>query len=138
MGWTAARGHLTTEGWALFAILALWQLPHFMAIAWMYREEYARAGFQMLPVLDPAGRRTSRHALVQTLCLLPISACPFFFRVCGPFYLAGALVLGLVFIGFAVQFARHLTVSRARQLFYVSLLYLPLLLSGMVLDKVTP
>jgi protoheme IX farnesyltransferase len=135
MGWTAARGHLNAEGWLLFAILALWQVPHFLAIAWMYRDDYARAGFKMLPVLDPAGRRTGRQALVQTLCLLPVSFGPFIFRLAGPIYFAGALVLGLVFIGSAVQFSRRLTVGSARQLFYVSILYLPLLLAVLVLDK---
>jgi len=136
MGWTAARGELSVGGWALFAILAFWQLPHFFAIAWMYREDYARAGFKMLPVIDPDGRRTGRQAVSHTLGLLPISLCPFIFHMTGPWYLAGALVLGLIFLVFAVQFARQLTVARARQLFFVSILYLPLLLTMMVLDKV--
>ena len=136
MGWTAARGELSTEGWALFAILAFWQLPHFLAIAWIYRDDYARAGFRMLPVIDPHGRRTGRQAVSHTLGLLPVSLCPFLFHLTGAVYLAGALVLGLVFLGFAVQFARQLTVARARQLFFVSILYLPLLLTMMVLDKV--
>src|SRR5215471_13544794 len=86
MGWTAARGELTSEGWALFAILAFWQLPHFLAIAWIYRDEYARAGFQMLPVIDPDGHRTGRQALSHTLGLLPISLAPFVFGVTGPVY----------------------------------------------------
>ena len=136
MGWTAARGELTSEGWALFAILAFWQLPHFLAIAWIYRDEYAKAGFQMLPVIDPQGHRTARQAVSHTLGLLPISLCPFLFKLTGPIYLAGALLLGLAFIWFAIQFARQLTITRARQLFYVSILYLPLLLALMVLDKI--
>ena len=136
MGWTAARGQLTAEGWALFAILAFWQLPHFLAIAWIYREEYAKAGFQMLPVIDPQGHRTGRQAVSHTLGLLPVSLCPFLFKLAGPVYLTGALILGLAFLWFAIQFSRHLTVARARQLFYVSILYLPLLLALMVLDKV--
>jgi protoheme IX farnesyltransferase len=136
MGWTAARGELSREGWALFAILAFWQLPHFLAIAWMYREEYEKAGFKMLPGIDPSGHRTGRQAVSHTLGLLPVSLCPFLFHVTGPTYLAGALALGLVFVWFAVQFARQLTISRARQLFFVSILYLPLLLGMMVLDKV--
>lgn len=135
MGWTAARGQLSSEGWALFAILAFWQLPHFMAIAWIYRDEYAKAGFKMLPVIDPNGHRTARQAVCHTLGLLPVSLCPFLLHVTGPVYLVGALVLGLVFLWFAVRFARQLTVRRARQLFYVSILYLPLLLTVMVLDK---
>lgn len=136
MGWTAARGELSREGWALFAILAFWQLPHFLAIAWLYREEYQNAGFKMLPGIDPSGHRTGRQAISHTLGLLPVSLCPFLFHVTGLIYLVGALALGLVFIWFAVQFARQLTIPRARQLFFVSILYLPLLLGIMVLDKV--
>ncbi|HLX70757.1 MAG TPA: heme o synthase [Verrucomicrobiae bacterium] len=136
MGWTAARGELSREGWALFAILAFWQLPHFLAIAWMYREEYEKAGFKMLPAIDPQGHRTGRQAVSHTLGLLPVSLCPFLFHVTGPIYLAGALALGLVFLWFAVQFARQMTIPRARQLFFFSILYLPLLLGMMVLDKV--
>ncbi len=136
MGWTAARNELSIEGWTLFAILAFWQLPHFLAIAWMYREDYARAGFKMLPVVDPEGYRTGRQAVSHTLGLLPISLCPFLLRLTGPVYLAGAVVLGLAFLWFAIQFARQLSTARARQLFYVSILYLPLLLAVMVLDKI--
>jgi protoheme IX farnesyltransferase len=136
MGWTAARGELTVEGWGLFAILAFWQLPHFLAIAWIYRDEYAKAGFKMLPIIDPEGHRTGRQAVSHTLGLLPVSLCPFMFHLAGPVYLAGAIVLGLAFIWFAIQFSRHLTIPRARQLFYVSILYLPALLVLMVLDKV--
>jgi len=136
MGWTAAHGELSHEGWALFAILAFWQLPHFFAIAWMYREEYAKAGFKMLPVIDPEGQRTGRQAVSHTLGLLPVSLCPFLFHMTGAVYLVGALVLGFVFLWFAIQFARYMTIPRARQLFFVSILYLPLLLAMMVLDKV--
>jgi heme o synthase len=136
MGWTAARGELSGEGWALFAILAFWQVPHFFAIAWIYRDEYAKAGFVMLPVIDPGARRTGRQAVSHTLLLLPVSLCPFVYHLTGKFYLIGALVLGFAFLFFAVQFARHMTVPRARQLFFVSILYLPLLLIVMVLDKI--
>jgi heme o synthase len=136
IGWTAARGELSREGLALFAIQACWQVPHFMAIAWIYREEYARAGFKMLPVLDPEGRRTSRQALGLALALLLASVCPFLFHLAGPIYLVSALVFGLLFAWFALQFARDRAVARARQLFYASLLYLPLLLTVMVLDKI--
>lgn len=136
MGWTAARGEMSIEGWALFAILAFWQLPHFLAIAWIYREEYARAGFKMLPVIDPQGHRTGRQAVSHTMGLLPVSLAPFLFHLTGPVYLVGALVLGSIFLWFAIQFSRHLTIQRARQLFYVSILYLPLLLVLMVLDKI--
>jgi heme o synthase len=136
MGWTAARGELSREGWALFAILAFWQLPHFLAIAWMYREEYEKAGFKMLPGIDPEGHRTGRQAVSHTLGLLPVSLFPFLFHVTGTVYLVGALVLGGIFLWCAVQFARQLTLARARQLFFMSILYLPLLMIMMVLDKV--
>jgi len=136
MGWTAARGELSSEGLALFAIQACWQVPHFMAIAWIYREEYAGAGFKMLPVIDPQGRRTGRQALGYALALLLVSICPFMFHLAGSIYLVSALVLGLFFVWFAFQFAREAAVGRARQLFYASLLYLPLLLAVMVLDKI--
>lgn len=136
MGWTAARGELNGAGWALFAIVAFWQIPHFMAIAWMYRDEYARAGFKMLPAIDPDGRRTSQQALSNTLGLLIVSLCPFEFKVAGPVYLAGAIILGVVFVWCAIRFAMQLTRARARLLFLASILYLPLLLTVMVLDKV--
>ena len=136
MGWTAARNSISGEGWALFAILFFWQLPHFLAIAWMYREEYAKAGFVMLPVVDPKGERTGRQALSHTLGLLPISLCPFAFGMVGAVYLVGALLLGGVFIWTALRFSRSLTQQRARALFYASILYLPLLLGLMVMDKI--
>jgi protoheme IX farnesyltransferase len=135
MGWTAARGSLSSEGWALFAILAFWQLPHFFAIAWIYKDEYAKAGFVMLPVIDRDGHLTGRQAVSHTLLLLPVSLCPFVYHLAGKYYLIGALVLGAAFLYCAIQFARQLTISRARQLFFVSILYLPLLLTVMVLDK---
>ncbi len=136
MGWTAARGEINLEGWSLFAILFFWQLPHFLAIAWMYRDDYAKAGFAMLPVFDSDGQRTAGQTFCHTLGLLPISLCPFLLRLDGVVYLAGALVLGLAFLWQAVQFSRDLTVQRARQLFYASILYLPLLLGLMVWDKI--
>jgi heme o synthase len=135
MGWTAAHGRLSAESWALFGILALWQLPHFMAIAWIYREEYARAGFKMLPVLDPTGRRTGRLAVACTLLLLPISLSPCLDGMAGPACLVTASLLGLTFVWCAVRFARELSVSRAKQLFFVSILYLPLLLAALVMGK---
>jgi protoheme IX farnesyltransferase len=111
-------------------------LPHFLAIAWMYRDEYARAGFVMLPMVDTTGERTGRQALSHTLGLLPVSLSPFLFKLVGPVYLVGAFLLGVVFVGFAFQFARERTVARARALFYASILYLPLLLGLMVYDKI--
>jgi protoheme IX farnesyltransferase len=142
MGWTAARGELTGEGWALFAILAFWQMPHFMAIAWIYRDEYAKAGFKMLPVVDPDGCRTGQQAVSHALALLFVSLCPFVFKMTGTIYLAGALILGAGYLWFAFQFLRQLrfaraelTLVRARQLFLASIIYLPLLLTVMALDK---
>jgi len=136
MGWTAARGELSVEGWALFAIVALWQIPHFMAIAWIYRDEYARAGFKMLPVVEPSGRRAGEQSVGHTLALLAVSLSPFIFKLAGPVYLAGALALGAGYLWCAIQFWRQLTRARARWLFLASILYLPLLLALLVLDKV--
>ena len=136
MGWTAARGELGGGGWALFAILACWQLPHFFAIAWMYRDEYAKAGFKMLPNADPDGSRTAQQSVTYTLGLVPISLCPFLFHLAGPVYLTGAILLGLGFFWCAVRFVREMSLSHARQLFFASIVYLPLLLAVMVFDKV--
>ena len=136
MGWTAARGELSGEGWALFAILFFWQLPHFFAIAWMYRDEYARAGFKMLSNVDADGRRTAEQSISNTLTLLAVSLFPFVFKMAGTAYLAGAIVLGAVFLWCAVRFSRRLTLATARQLFFASIIYLPLLLALMVWDKV--
>jgi len=135
MGWVAARGEPAGGGWALFAILAFWQLPHFLAIAWIYRDEYAKAGFQMLPNVDPDGSRTAQQSVCHTLGLVVVSLCPFLFGLTGPVYLAGALVLGVGFFWCAVRFARELSVSRARQVFFASIVYLPLLLALLVFDK---
>jgi len=136
MGWAAARNALTNEGWALFAILAFWQLPHFFAIAWMYREDYAKGGFVMLPNVDPEGTRTGQQAVSNTIALMIVSLCPFVFGICGRIYLASAVVLGVGFLIYAIQFSRQLTLSRARQLFFVSIIYLPLLLAVMCWDKI--
>jgi protoheme IX farnesyltransferase len=136
MGWTAARNELGGEGWALFAILAFWQLPHFFAIAWMYRDDYAKAGFIMLPNVDADGSRTGQQAMVNTLALFAASLCPFFFKMAGTTYLAAAILLGAGFLFYAVQFSRQLTIVRARQLFLASIIYLPLLLAALVWDKV--
>ena len=136
MGWTAARGELGGEGWALFAILAFWQMPHFFAIAWMYRDDYAKAGFVMLPNVDADGRRTGQQTVSHTIALLIASLCPFVFKMAGTAYLGGAIILGVGFLFCAIQFSRQLTLARARQLFLASIIYLPLLLALMVCDKV--
>ena len=136
MGWTAARNELGGQGWALFAILAFWQMPHFFAIAWLYRDEYAKAGFVMLPNVDSEGRRTGQQTVSHTFALLIASLCPFVFKMAGSVYLVGAIILGAGFLFCAFQFSRHLTLARARQLFLASIIYLPLLLALMVWDKV--
>jgi protoheme IX farnesyltransferase len=135
MGWTAARNELSGEGWTLFAILAFWQIPHFMAIAWLYREEYAKAGFVMLPNVDADGSRTAQYAVANTLALFIIGLCPFLLKMNGPVYLATATILSAGYFVCAVRFARQLTARRARQLFLASIIYLPLLLAAMVCDK---
>jgi protoheme IX farnesyltransferase len=136
MGWTAARNELSVEGWALFAILFFWQIPHFLAIAWLYREEYAKAGFIMLPAVDPEGERTGRQAVSHTMALLMVSLLPVALRFSGPIYFWGALVFGLLFLWFAIQFSRSLSTRSARQMFLLSIIYLPLLLGLMVFDKI--
>jgi protoheme IX farnesyltransferase len=135
MGWTAARNELSGEGWALFAILAFWQIPHFMAIAWLYREEYAKAGFVMLPNVDAGGSRTALHSVTNTIALILASLCPFALGLNGKIYLAVALILGAGYFWFAVRFARQLTARRARQLFLASIIYLPLLIAALVGNK---
>ena len=135
MGWVASRGELTGEGWSLFAILFFWQIPHFLAIAWLYRDEYEKAGFVMLPSVDPDGSRTGHQAVSHTIGLLTVSLLPFLFRITGTIYLVGALLLGIAFVYYAVQFSRELTRPRARQLFFLSIIYLPLMLGLMVFDK---
>jgi heme o synthase len=135
MGWTAARNDLSGEGWALFAILAFWQIPHFMAIAWLYREEYAKAGFVMLPNVDANGRRTGQHSVSNTIALLLASLCPFAFGLNGKIYLIAALVLGLGYLLCAIRFAQQLNPRRARQLFLASIIYLPLLIAALVGNK---
>jgi protoheme IX farnesyltransferase len=135
MGWTAARGEINAAGWALFAIVAFWQIPHFMAIAWMYREDYARAGFKMLPVVEPDGGRTGEQSVSYTVALVVAGVTPFLLKLAGPVYLAGAIILGLGYLGCAIRFSRERTLKRARVLFLASIVYLPLLLGLMVWDK---
>jgi protoheme IX farnesyltransferase len=138
MGWTGATNQVTAGGWALFAILFFWQLPHFYAIAWMYRDDYAKAGFAMLPVVDTSGERTGRQAVSHTLGLLTMSLGPVVFGVAGLIYGVGALLLGIGFLVLAMKFSRRLTRESARALFFASIIYLPLLLALLVFDKVKP
>jgi protoheme IX farnesyltransferase len=135
MGWTAARGEIDIAAWVLFAILFLWQFPHFLAIAWMYREDYGRAGICMLPVVEPDGRVTGQQIIVYSLMLIPVSLLPVILGISGKFYLIAALVLGLLFLASAVRAALSKSNQHARQLLLASVLYLPLLFGVMVLNR---
>ncbi|MEN3339846.1 MAG: heme o synthase [Acidobacteriota bacterium] len=135
IGWAAASDHLARGAWVLFAIVFLWQLPHFLAIAWMYREDYARAGFPMLPVIEPDGRSTGRQAVLYCLALLPVSLLPTLIGLTGPVYFAGALVLSLLFLGLTLKFARTRHVSDAKRLFFGSIAYLSLLWVMMIAGR---
>jgi protoheme IX farnesyltransferase len=135
IGWAAAEGTLTVEAWTLFGIMFLWQLPHFLAIAWMYREDYARAGYPMLPVIEPDGRSTGRQSVVYAAALLPLSLAPTLMRMTGEIYFAGALVLGLGFLWLAIALARSRSMRDARRVFFGSISYLPLLWILMIANK---
>jgi protoheme IX farnesyltransferase len=135
IGFAAARGVLTIEAWILFAIIFLWQFPHFYAIAWMYKDDYARAGIRMLPVVEPDGVSTSRHILAFALVLLPVSLLPGFVNMTGHWYLAAALLLGAFFLRSAVRVARDRTLPNARLVLKASVIYLPLLYVALVLDR---
>jgi protoheme IX farnesyltransferase len=135
IGWSAARGGLDPGAFVLFAILFLWQVPHFLAIAWLYREDYARAGLPMLPVLDPGGRLTGRQAVAHSLALLLVSLTPAAAGMAGRVYLAGALLLGLGFLAVAVRAAVLRTPEAARALFLGSLLHLSALCALLLLDR---
>jgi heme o synthase len=136
IGWTAAEGAFSLGGIALFAIVFLWQIPHFMAIAWLYRDDYGKASFPVLPVIEPDGRRTGRQAVIYAAALLPASFVPSVIGVTGPTYLAIALGLGAVLLWLAARFARSRTDASARALFVGSIVYLPLIWASMILDKV--
>jgi protoheme IX farnesyltransferase len=135
IGWTAARGAIDAGGTALFAIVFLWQIPHFMAIAWMYRDDYATAGFPMLPVVEPDGRRAARQAVLYAAALLPVSLAPTLAGIAGSAYFAAAAVLGTGLLILAVRFLRARDDSTARALFFGSITYLPLLWVAMIVDK---
>ena len=135
IGWTAATGTLSIEGWVLFAILFLWQFPHFLAIAWMYREDYSRAGILMLPVVEPDGRVTAQQIVLYTLMLIPVSLLPTVLGISGRFYFFGAIVLGLLFLYSSIRAAFSMSRQHAKQLLLASVLYLPLLFILMVVNK---
>src|SRR6476619_3473198 len=134
IGWTAARDSISIEGWVLFAILFLWQFPHFLAIAWMYREDYSRAGILMLPVVEPDGRVTAQQIVAYTLMLLPVSLLPTLMGMTGRIYFVGAIVLGLLFLYSSLRAAFSMSRQHARRLLLASVLYLPLLFILMVLN----
>ncbi|PYS95330.1 MAG: protoheme IX farnesyltransferase [Acidobacteria bacterium] len=135
MGWTAATGHAGLEAWALFAILFIWQFPHFLAIALMYREDYARAGILMLPVVEPDGRLTAQQIVIWTLLLVPVSLFPVVLGTTGAIYFYGAFLLGLLFLATSVHAALSKSRQGARRLLLASVLYLPVLFGLMVFNK---
>ncbi|HEX7314672.1 MAG TPA: heme o synthase [Pyrinomonadaceae bacterium] len=135
MGWTAATGFVGAEAWALFAILFAWQFPHFLAIAWMYREDYARAGIRMLPVVEPACRITAQQIVIWSLLLVPVSLFPAVLGTTGAVYFYGAFVLGILFLGTSIHAALAHTRQGARRLLLASVLYLPVLFGLMVFNK---
>jgi protoheme IX farnesyltransferase len=135
IGFAAAHGSITSEAWVLFAILFLWQFPHFYSIAWMYRDDYARAGIRMLPVVEPDGRSTARQIVLYGLALIPVSLVPSILGMSGRIYLVGALLLGLYFLYSGVRVALDRTILRARNVLMVSVFYLPLIYGLMLLDR---
>jgi heme o synthase len=135
IGWVAARGEITIDAWILFAILFLWQFPHFLAIARMYRDDYARAGIKMLPVVEPDGRVTGQQIISYTVLLVPVSLLPVVTGLAGSVYLAGATILGLGFLYFSARAAFVRTSWQARRLLLASVLYLPILFGLMVLNR---
>lgn len=135
IGWVAARGTLTLESWALFMIVFVWQIPHFMAIAWLYRDDFQRAGFPLLPVVQPDGGSTARQAVLFSLVLVPVSMAPYFLRMAGPAYAVGALAGSLGLLWLAISFARNRTDDRARLLFLGSITYLPVLWGMLIADR---
>jgi heme o synthase len=135
MGWTAISGELQPGAWVLFGVLFLWQLPHFLAIAWMCRADYARAGFPMLPVVQPDGRSTARQMVLYSLALIPVSLAPTALGLAGPGYFVGALALGLFYTALSVAFVFDRSDGAARRVLLASVLYLPAVLGVLVLDR---
>ena len=135
IGWAAARGTLNAGAWMLFAILFFWQLPHFFAIAWMYRDDYARAGFQMISSDDRTGERSASQSVFFCMLLFVVAGLPAFLGIATVFYLLAELILGAVFVAVAMRFLKTRARSDARRLFITSIIYLPLLLGALVLSK---
>ena len=135
-GWAAASGELSLEAWVLFAILFLWQIPHSLSIAVLYREDYARANFQLLPVLEPDGAGPGRQIMVHSLALLAIGLLPTTLQLAGPIYFVSAFILGVAMLICAIMLAKSYSTAAARRLLFASLIYLPTLLVIMAVDKV--
>ncbi len=135
IGYAASHGSLTPEAWTLFAILFIWQFPHFLAIAWMYREDYARAGIRMLPVVEPDGMSTGRQIILYASTLIPVSLFPVLLGMSGRVYLVGALLLGGWFLYTGVRVAFDLTNVRARRVLLASIIYLPAIYGLMIFDR---
>ncbi len=135
IGWAAATGEVGTPAIALFGIVFVWQMPHFLAIAWIYRDDYARAGIPLLPVVEPDGRSTGRQALLYAVALLPISLVPGVTGLATAPYLVIASVLGMILIALSARFAQALSTAAARQLFLASIIYLPLLWGALVVNR---
>lgn len=127
IGWAAARGDLALEAWVLFAIVFCWQMPHVLAVSWLYREDYGRGGIRVLPVVDPDGRSTAFQMINYAAALVPISLLPSVVGLAGRIYFVGALALGLAGVALAIRFGQDHSTERARQVFYGSLIYLPVL-----------
>ena len=134
IGWAAATGRLGVEAWALFLIVFLWQFPHFLAIAWIYRDDYARGGHRMLPTVDPDGAITGRQAAGYALALIPAGLLPAVVGLAGPLYFAGALALGLFYLVYAVRFWSEVSDPSARRLLRASFVYLPAILLLLLLN----
>jgi protoheme IX farnesyltransferase len=135
IGWAAARGNIGAGAWSLFAIVFLWQLPHFFAIAWMYREDYSRAGFRMISSDDRSGERSASQSVFFCILLLVIAGLPAFLGIANYVYLAVELLLSGLFVAVAMRFLQMRTATAARSLFIASIIYLPLLLGTLVLTK---
>ncbi len=136
IGWAAARETLNLEAWVLFTIMFLWQMPHSLAIGWLYRDDYARAGFRLLPVIDPDGKSTGRQVVSNCLALLAVGLLPTLIGFTGTTYFFCALALGSIFLWYGVILALSCSQAAARRLLFASLVYLPVLLAVMAFDKV--
>jgi protoheme IX farnesyltransferase len=127
LGWAAATNSLSAGGWVLFGIVFMWQMPHFLAIAWLFRDDYASAGFPLLPVIEPDGRSTGRQTVLYAAGLVPVSLLPMAVGMASAYYVAGAIALGAILVVLSLEFAASRSMSSARRLFYGTILYLPLL-----------